>query len=448
MFEFLFPDVGEGINEGKLIKWTVKEGDKVKEDQTLAEIETDKAVVEIPSPKTGTIAKLHHKEGDIVTVGNPLVTIDDGAGPAVSSSRASEKEAPAKQQASIGVKKIESRTSSEILAAPRVRRLAQEIGVDLAQVKGTGKDGTITEEDIRAFQQNPIVTASQSSNGSEDILASPSVRRLARELGVDLMSIQPTGPGGKVTEEDVQKSKAGGSAPISVGKNAEIIEMSGIRKAIARKMLESLEKAPQVTHCEEIDVTALVGIRQKEKDALKEKGIKLTYLPFVIKAVIQALQSHPKLNASVDGERIILKKYYNIGIATGTEAGLLVPNIKDADKKTILELANEISTLVEKARDKKLLPEEMRNGTFTITSIGSIGGQIFTPILNFPETGILGLGKIMDKPIVRKGRIEIGKMMFLCLSFDHRVIDGDEAAAFVKEIQDLLENPDLLMMES
>jgi pyruvate dehydrogenase E2 component (dihydrolipoamide acetyltransferase) len=474
MLEYAFPDVGEGISEGTLVKWLVSEGDAIKADQPVAEVETDKAVVEIPAPADGTVAKLLYKEQDTLNVGEVIMHIDDGSGGEKKEETPKEEEKtgqpseekPAQQKEQTteqpAAEKEAQETSSEILAMPHVRQMAKEQGIDLSTVAASGKHGEITEVDLKggkkvwSGQKGTAPSEPSSSAPAKDILAAPSVRKLAREMDVDINTVSGSGENGKILTEDVKAAASGeqpktseksSSAPVQAGERETVEEMSGVRKAISKKMSESLYTAPQVTHCDEVDVTELVLMREKQKEKLKEQGVKLTYMPFIVKALVKALKDFPHLNASLSQDKIIVKHYYNIGIATGTENGLLVPNVKDADKKSIVDIAKETTDLVSKAREKKLGPSDMSEGTFTITSIGSIGGQLFTPILNYPEVGILGIGTITEKPVVLDGEIVIRKMMWLSLSFDHRVIDGDVAARFCNEIKQYLEDPTLLFME-
>jgi len=404
--QFKFPDIGEGITEGEIVKWRVQEGEEVQADQTLAEVETDKAIVEVPSPYNGTILKLHFKEKDIVQVGEVMVTIGE-KGEAVEE------------------KVAEERIEVEEKPAPSVV-------------------GTITEtrEEIR------------------EIAATPKVRRLALELGVDIKALQGSGPQGRITEEDVRQ--AGQERP-PAAKKPEIkvkskfdfygtidrIPLRGVRRATAKRMSESVSKAAHVTHFDEADVSELTGLRQTMKQEAEQKGIKLTYLPFIIRAVIQALKDHPLLNSTLDEEEgeIIVKNYYNIGIAVDIPDGLIVPVIKLAEHKSLFELAQEIQQLAEAAKARTLDLADLKGGTFSITNVGMIGGEAATPIINFPEAAILATLKIADRVRVEKGEIKIKKILPLCLSFDHRTIDGAEAGRFVNDLIRLLEQPGQLISD-
>ena len=395
--QFKFPDIGEGITEGEIVKWIVKEGDEVKEDQTLAEIETDKAIVEIPSPYEGTILKLHFKQKDIVKVGEDLVTIGE-KGEAVT-----EKPAP-----SVVGEITETREEiRQLLATPKVRRLALELGVDIKAIEGSGPQGRITEEDVRGAKEKKV----------------PEVKK---KLEVKV------------------------KAKYDFYGYIDHIPLRGIRRTTAKRMRESISKAAHVTHFDEADVTELEKTRKKMKSKAEKKGIKLTYLPFMVRAVINALKTHPMLNATLDdeNEEIIVKKYYNIGIAVDVPDGLIVPVVKTADQKSLFELAEDIQNLAAAAKARTLDMADLKGGTFSITNIGMIGGEAATPIINYPEVAILGTLKIADRVRVEDGNIKVKKTLPLCLSFDHRVIDGAEAARFMVDLIKFLENPNLLAADS
>ena len=401
-FDFKFPDVGEGITEGEIVEWEVKEGQKVGEHQTIAKIETDKAIVEIPSPKAGTILKIYHKEGDTVKVGETLVTIgESGEGAEIPEPRAT---VPTTSVVGVLEEAPVTVTEPSVLATPATRRLAKDFGTDISQITGTGLDGRITEEDVRKY-------AEQKGQVSGII-------RKAKKY--DLYGYYETVP------------------------------MKGIRKSTAKRMIESVKAAPHVTQMDEADVTELVKMRERLRDVAQKKSIHLTYLPFVVRAVVAALKQYPYLNSSVgqEIEEITLKKYYNIGLAVDTEDGLIVPVIKGADQKSLLSLAQEIQTLAEKARSREIDLADLKGGTFTITNIGFIGGTHATPIINYPETAILAMGRINDRPVVRDEQVVIRKVMPLSLSFDHRVIDGVMAARFTNTIIRYLEDPTLVCLEA
>jgi pyruvate dehydrogenase E2 component (dihydrolipoamide acetyltransferase) len=402
VIEFKFPDVGEGITEGEIVKWEVKEGDKVSEHQTIAKVETDKAVVEIPSPKAGTILKIYHREGDIVKVGETLVTIGESG----ETIEKPEVKTPLPSTSVVGILEEAPPATSKpgVLATPATRRLAKDLAVDVSQVIGTGLEGRVTEEDVRKFAEKK----------------------------------------GKKPEGFIRKKL------YDLYGYYEAVPMKGVRRSTAKRMVESVKAAPHVTHMDEADATELVKMREKQKDSAQKKGIHLTYLPFVIKAVVAALKQYPYLNSSVndENEQIILKKYYNIGVAVDTEDGLIVPVVKGADQKSLLHLAQEIQSLAEKARSREIDLADLKGGTFTITNIGFIGGTHATPIINYPETAILATGRIYDKAVVVNGQITVRKVMPLSLSFDHRVIDGVMGARFMNAIVRYLEDPSLICLEA
>ena len=389
--EFKFPDVGEGIAEGEIVRWLVKEGDWIKEDQDLVEMETDKAVITLNSPFSGKVEKLHGKEGEIIKVGAVLTTLED---------EETAPGAPASQKDSGTV----------------VGSLGEEEEVEIAR----------------------------------PVLATPAVRALAKDLHIDLAQVTSTGPGGRVTKEDVERAAAKTTgAPgeiIDTHGPVEKVPLRGLRRTIAKRMAEASKHVAEVTIWEDADITELERIRSSERKRAEAQGVKLTYLPFLIKASIAALKAHPYLNASLDEQanEIVLKKYFNIGIAVDTTDGLIVFVIKEADKKSILDLAREGAVLAEKARQRKIDLPELRGSTFTITNYGVVGASYGTPIINHPEVAILGLGKIEDRAVVRNGQIVARKIMPLSLAFDHRVIDGVEAGRFLGVVIEHLEKPDLI----
>ncbi len=416
-FEFKFPDIGEGLTEGEIVRWLVKEGDEIKEGEPLVEVETDKALAEIPSPRTGVILKILAKEKEIVKVGQVIVVIGE---------------------------------KGEALAVPSPKP------------KSVGVVGELEE----APEEAPAVTAKvepvKTALVSEHVLATPAVRALARELSVDINKVQGTGPEGRVLEKDVKQFAEGKAKPVEEAKKpakvkkydlygyVERIPLRGVRRSIAKAMVKSKYTAPHVSAMDEADVTELWKIREKEKKIAESKGIKLTILPFLIKAVIAGLTEHPYLNATLDdeNEEIILKKYFNIGLATDTPEGLMVPVVKNAKDKSIFDLAQEMAQLAEKARNRTIDLADLKGGTFTITNYGTVRGIYGTPVINYPEVAILGVGRIQDMPVVRRGKMVVRKMLPLSLSFDHRVVDGAEAARFLNTVITRLEDPDLILLET
>ena len=415
IYEFKLHDIGEGIHEGTILKWFVKPGDAVEEFQPLLEIQNDKAVVEIPSPIKGVVLEIVAKEEETVAVGQVLITLEVNGG---NTGKKEMMDIPPnyvpKDEKLISIEDEKMMEGSQnkytndwfIIAMPSVRKYARIKGVDINSIQGSGKNGRILKEDIDAFE----------SCSKEGILQSP------------------------LTEVK----------PIENNQELETREkMSPIRKAIAQAMVKSKQIIPDVTLFDEVEVTNLVNHRSKFKEYAKEQGVKLTYLPYVVKALVSTLKKYPVLNASVDGEKneVIYKHYYHIGIAADTEKGLFVPVIKDADKKSILQIANEIQQMAEKAREGKLSPLDMKGGTCTITNIGSANGNFGTPIINHPEVAILCVGRIAEKPVVKSGNVEVAPVLSLSLSFDHRIIDGATAQHFINYMKQLLEDPQLLVME-
>jgi pyruvate dehydrogenase E2 component (dihydrolipoamide acetyltransferase) len=410
MVDIKFPDVGEGITEGTLVKWLVKIGDEIKADQPVAEIETDKAIVEIPTSKAGKVSKLYGKEGDIIKVGSSLISLT----------------LPGEETPEVKPPEIKPQEIKHVEAKPEIK-----------------------------MPEKPPEEPSR-------VLATPATRRLARELGVDISRVKGSGPGGRVSDEDIKKS-AGAKAEIKSEVPPEVppeaepemkageerIQIKGIRKTIGERMVKSLFTAPHVVSMDEADVSELVVLREKEKKTAQEKGVKLTYLAFIVKAATVALKQHPYLNASLDVQKneIVLKHYYNIGIAVDTPEGLMVPVIKNADQKSIMELAKETEKLAEEARTRKIKLSDLKGNTFTITNIGSIGGLFSTPIINPPDVAILGVHRIRDMPVAINGEIKIRKILPLVLSFDHRVLDGAQAARFMNTLIDHLKDPDLLLVD-
>ncbi|WP_102347092.1 dihydrolipoamide acetyltransferase family protein [Bacillus sp. Marseille-P3661] len=431
-FEFKLPDIGEGIHEGEIVKWFVKPGDTVKEDDILCEVQNDKAVVEIPSPVEGTVKEVKASEGTVAVVGDVIITIEaegyeSAEGDSDSAPTASEtqetKAAVNESPKDIGGNADDGGQSVNVIAMPSVRKYAREKGISISQVTGSGKNGRILKEDIDKHI----------SGGAAPVKEEP-------------VSAPPT-----EEVEKVEETTKAVSQQIPAGQYPETREkMSGIRKAIAKAMVNSKQTAPHVTLMDEVDVTDLVAHRKKFKSVAQEKGIKLTYLPYVVKALVSALKEYPALNTSIDDatQEIIHKHYYNIGIAADTEKGLLVPVVKDADRKSVFAISQEINELATKARDGKLAPDEMKGGSCTISNIGSAGGQWFTPVINHPEVAILGIGRIAEKPVVRNGEIVVAPVLALSLSFDHRIIDGATAQNALNKIKRLLHDPQLLIMEA
>jgi len=419
--DFKLPDIGEGIHEGEIVKWLIKPGEKVAADQPMVEVMTDKATVEIPSPIQGTIEKVFAQEGETIEVGKVLVVIrEEGkqAAPEVPKAAAPErpKAAPPVAREVTPVATTESKAVPfGVLATPATRKLARELDVDLGQVKGTGLHGRVTKEDVQMAYEGTAAAAPRSSH-----------------TATASTSVVPH------TFQSVPAPQRGA---------LQTIPLRGVRKKIAEAMQHSKRTAAHFTYVEEVDMSAVVALRASVLDEAKKREVKLSYLPFIIKALIPCLQEFPYLNSSLDDEKeqIVLKGDYNIGIATDTPNGLIVPVIKNADSKNIWQLATEISVLAEKARTGKVGLEDLKGGTFTITNAGSIGGVFATPVINHPEVAILGVNAIRKRPVVKGDQIAIADMMFLSLSVDHRVVDGADAARFMNRMVFFLSEPTRLV---
>jgi len=403
-YSFKLPDIGEGVAEGEILKWMANVGDQIKEDQPLVEIMTDKVNVQIPAPRTGRVLQILAKEGDVAKVGQTIMIIDDGSG---GTQPVSGPAAPEPLNAVAPAQPQQAAPSQSVLATPATRRLARELGVDISLVKGSGAQGRITDDDVKRFT--------------------------------------PGSPGGPSTVAvEAPRPPTHGMAP-----REELVPLRGVRKTISERMLKSLQTTAQVTHVDEADMTELVLLREAFKGSAEKRGVHLTYIPFIIKALVPALKEFPYVNSSLDEQsgNIVLKKYYNIGIATDTEQGLVVPVVRDVDRKDIFELAGEIETLADKARKAQLTLDEVRGGTFTITNVGAIGGLFATPIVNSPEVAILGLHKIAKRPVVRDGKVEIRDTTYFSLSFDHRVVDGAYAARFTSRVIGTVQDTKKLLSE-
>ncbi len=460
-YEFKLPDIGEGVTEGEIVQWLVKEGDIVKEDQPMVEVMTDKATVTIAAPRAGRIAELRGKVGQIIAVHAVLVVFDlDGA--AAAAPAASAGHAPHANGATNGTKKDDGPAATAVgdireslpgmggmggakpaaakpaaataspgyynekpLATPATRKMARDLGVDLKQVPPTGQQGRVTKDDVLSYSKGGAGTAASSSSSSPAPSAAPAVARAP-------IAIAPPA------------QAAPGSGPIE-----ERVPFAGMRRKIAAKMAQSTQTAAHFTFVEECDATALKALRARLKGAAERSGVKLTFLPFIVKAVVAALKKHPILNSALDEStnELVYRKYYNIGIAASTDAGLMVPVVKDADKRSLLEVAREIDRLGTDAKAGKSKMDDLSGSTFTITSLGADGGLFATPIINFPEVGILGVHRIKERPVVKNGQIVIGEVMLLSLSFDHRIVDGHIGAAFAYDIIRYLEEPDTLFLE-
>jgi pyruvate dehydrogenase E2 component (dihydrolipoamide acetyltransferase) len=426
---FNFPDIGEGLEEGTILEWHVIKGQAIKAGQALVNMETDKIVTDIPSPKTGTIVALYGSVGEIIHVGSPLVEIEiEGVfgEAAIAEAKEPSKEEPEEEGAAV-VGTMELAGKNAYLAASD---------------EGSAKPKTEVEKTVKK------------------VLATPLARAMAMDLNIDINKIIGSGPSGRVTKEDIENFKQP-RIPVKESKQPEVVSqsfsadlvtyepLSQIRKAIAKNMLQSKQNTAHMTLFEEVEISELMNIREKFKLKFSERDVKLTYLPFIVKATVEALKHHRQLNSQMDleNERMIYKNQYNIAIAIDTPEGLVVPVIKDADRLSILQIAQAISELSEKARDRKLSLNDMKDGTFTITNYGSLGGIFATPVINFPQAGILGIGRILKKPIVKDDQIVVGNILPLSLSVDHRIVDGGDASRFINRIMAYLSDPIFMLME-
>lgn len=485
-FEFKLPDVGEGVAEGELVSWLVEVGDQVTEDQPVAEVETDKALVEIPSPVDGTVKELRAEAGEMIPVGDVFIVFavegDEPAAAEVEPEPADEAAEPAEATAAAESETPEGR----VFAPPNVRRLARELDVDLGTVSGSGPSGRITEGDVRAAAEGgepepaePEVepaapepeptpepttateTAPAQAAERDRTLAAPATRRVADDLDVDINAVpavEERDGEAFVTEAAVRdyadrqleaREEEVALQPTTAGEREERVPYKGVRRTIGEQMERSKYTAPHVSHHDLVVVDELVETRQKLKPKAEDRGINLTYMPFVMKAVTAALKEFPFLNATLDeeAEEIILKKYYNIGMAVATDAGLMVPVVDDVDRKGLLQVASEVDELARKARDRSIGLEELQGSTFSITNFGVIGGEYATPIINYPEVAILGIGELAQRPVVENGEVVARYTLPLSLTIDHRVIDGAVAAEFTNTLMDYLRDPTLLLLE-
>ncbi|HEX9696963.1 MAG TPA: dihydrolipoamide acetyltransferase family protein [Actinomycetota bacterium] len=451
--EFRLPDLGEGLTEAEIVSWLVKEGEEVALNQPLVEVETEKALVEIPSPFEGTVAKLHSDVGDKVEVGSVIVSFEsDGAAgePEVVGDRKEAKKEGGRREVLVGYGPEEEGSGS--------RRRRKKIGKrDDAAASAVAEAGEEPEVEAEVEAEPARKTAPKTA--SVRALATPPVRKLAKELGVEIDELGGTGPGGRVTREDVMAAATGEAAPSKAAPAAaaakqthpaggeERIPVRAIRRSIAEKMVRSYSEIPHVTEWLEVDATELMKLRKDLSSSPEANGGKISPLPVLVKALVAALRKHPLINSAWDREtnEIIVKHYYNIGIAADTERGLLVPVVRNADQLNVFEIAAEIARLAEAARDKTIGPNELSGSTITITNVGSFGMDGGTPIINHPEAAILVPGAIRPTPWVVDGQVAVRDVMTLGLSFDHRIIDGAEAGRFLRYLADLIEKPARLL---
>lgn len=479
-FEFRLPDIGEGIAEGEIVAWHVTPGQLVHEDQEMVEVMTDKATVTIGSPRRGRIAQLNAKIGERVKVGSVLVVIDTSVGepdkaerketrpsrvppPPDADTVRSRFQAPAPPRGGFtGASRAQARTLRPVRAAeePAVAKASETSGAPVA----ASAVGDIREDLPGAsfFAGKPAKPARPEEGGAEGSsspvfysakpLATPATRKLARDLGVDLRRVSPSGAHGRVTKEDVRgaaEARALGVSSRDDRAREERVPFVGIRRRIAERMRLVKDKAVHFTFVEEVEVDRLIAVIERSKGRAGAADLKLHYLPFIVKAATLALKKHPILNSMLDEDKseLVYRHYCHIGVATATDQGLVVPVIRDADRKSVLTIAAEIRDLSERARAGKLSAAELTGSTFTITSLGKQGGLLATPVLNHPEVGILGVHRVKERPVVRDGQIVIGNIMHLSLSLDHRIIDGHVGAAFAYDLIAYLEQPELFLLE-
>jgi len=433
---FKFPDIGEGLDEGIIAEWYVEKGQSVKMGHPLVKMETDKVVTDIPSPKTGIIAALYGHVGETIHVGSPLVEYD----------------------------------MPGINGADAIAEAAKPVFENVNE-EGAGVVGTLEIADNSAYlpASSEAKTSSvhqESSRPPHHALATPVARAMAKELGVNIDLVSGTGPASRVTKADIENYVTrDAKPPLSWGQaqvtrneaglpfhtsrvthhdsEIEVKPLSQMRKAIARNMIQSKHNAAHMTVFDEVEVSELIRIRYKYKEQFEKEGIKVSYLPFILKATALALKSHPVLNSELDMDngRMIYKKYYNLGIAVDTEEGLVVPVIRNVDRLTIRDIAVAVNQISEKARKRALTMEDMKDGTFTLTNYGSIGGQFAVPVINYPQAGILGIGRLVEKPVIKNGQIVAGTLLPLSLSVDHRMVDGGEVARFLNHVMEYLSDP-------
>ncbi|MGV8963841.1 MAG: dihydrolipoamide acetyltransferase family protein [Candidatus Saccharimonadaceae bacterium] len=422
---FNFPDIGEGLEEGTILEWYVKKGQEVKTGDALVSMETDKVVADIPSPRDGTIVAMFGEVGEVILVGSPLVEIEiEGVHGKEAVEEVEKQFAP------------EPDEEDEAAAVVGTMETAGKSAVLAASDEGSDKEHEKEEKLIRK------------------VLATPIARAMAKEMDLDINDVKGTGPSGRVTKDDVENfrpTKKGVAKKQEFSKIDDVTyePLTQIRKAISKNMINSKHSAAHMTVFEEVEISELINVRSRYKKAFSDKDVKLTYLPFIVKAVVHALKLHRQMNSQMDleNDRMIFKNRYNIGIAVDTADGLVVPVIKDADQLSIMQIAQKITEMAEKANNRKLTMEDMKDGTFTITNYGSIGGIFATPVINYPQAGILGIGRIIKKPIVKNDQIVPGNVLALSLSVDHRIVDGGEASRFIMKVMQYLSDPVALLME-
>jgi 2-oxoglutarate dehydrogenase E2 component (dihydrolipoamide succinyltransferase) len=428
MISIKVPPLGESIVEATIARWLKKEGDMLAAGDTLVELETDKVTVEVPALKGGVLARQLKHDGDVVAVDDVLGEIDEsaaGAAPAqardAAPARAAADSAQQAPAAAPTPAAPAAGTGPQVKASPAARRVAAESGVDLGGISGTGRGGVVSKPDV-------LERASPAQAAAAPAAPAPAQPAPRPAPGSRPAPTAPTAPtdGARETRE----------------------KMSTRRKRIAEHLLEAQHATAHLTTFNEIDMSAVSALRERIKERVeKERGVKLSYMPFFVKAACQALAAYPVVNAQIDGDHIVYKHYVNMGIAVASDAGLVVPNVKDADRKGMIEVSSDIVSIAKRARDGKLAMDDLTGGTFTITNGGVFGSLISTPIINYPQVAILGLHKIQDRPVAVDGTVEIRPMMYIALSYDHRVIDGQQAVLFLVRVKELMEDPATMLID-
>jgi 2-oxoglutarate dehydrogenase E2 component (dihydrolipoamide succinyltransferase) len=430
MISIKVPPLGESIVEATVARWLKKEGESVAAGDTLVELETDKVTVEVPALKAGVLAKQAKHDGDVVAVDDVLGEIDESATAASAAPRPSAAESAPVPRAAAPQTASTASTSpapkaTEVRASPAAKRVAAESGVELSGIAGTGRGGVVSKPDVIEQSGGAVTTPPTRGDGAA----------------------APAPP----TAQPSPRTPVAPAAPVAASGARETREtrekMSTRRKRIAEHLLEAQHSTAHLTTFNEIDMSAVSALRERVKERIeKERGVKLSFMPFFVKAACQALDAYPVVNAQIDGDSIVYKHYVNMGIAVASDAGLVVPNIKDADRKGMIDVSSEIVAIAKRARDGKLTMDDLTGGTFTITNGGVFGSLVSTPIINYPQVGILGLHKIQDRPVAVNGKIEIRPMMYVALSYDHRIIDGQQAVLFLVRIKELMEDPATMLI--
>ena len=483
MFQFKLPDIGEGIQEGEIVRWIKNEGDVVKEDEPIVEVMTDKATVELTSPRKGVITMLHFAEGQMAKVGQVLVEIEESGAPAANSPTAPSAPTTASASSAGSADGPGAMPAKEEKEEKTLFELPKEMAAATKTINRRGATAShpAVPGGTAPAGATPTPAAPTSSAPARPQVpagykatAAPAVRQYARSKGIDVNAVLGTGQDGRVTRDDIDglaspgapsgaQERASAPAPtggarfaytdVKYGTNPaleERVPLRGLRRTIAKAMERSKFTATHFTYVAEVDCDKLVALRDAAKKVADERGVKLTFLPFFVKAAVAALKRHPDVNVAFDEttSEIVKKKYWHIGIATATDNGLIVPVVKDADKKGLLDIAREIADLSERTKAGKAKSDELSGSTFSITSLGKLGGLLATPILNYPEVAIMGVHEMRQAPVVKDGQLAIGWRMNLSFSFDHRIVDGYNGALFATTLVSYLEDPQLLLLES